>query len=230
MLFSMNSITAISFSRLLASSLLALAPVFSGRAIAEDASRLPAGATAAAANRSMIRAGEKAHDIHVAANVNAPIEEVWRVFTTSAGAEEFFAPKANIQLTIGGAYEIFFDPADPTKSTQGMRLLSYSPGEMVSFQWSGPPSLPEVRNGGMWVVVELRRVSATVTRVELSHLGWKSGSGWDAAYPHMLRGWNDLMERLKLRFQNGPVNWANEVQATDVQAKDGFTLKEHKRS
>jgi hypothetical protein len=79
------------------------------------------------------------------------------VFTTSAGAQEFFAPKANIQLVLGGAYEIFFDPSDVTKSTQGMKLLSYSPGEMLSFEWSGPPSLPEVRNGGMWVVVELRR-------------------------------------------------------------------------
>lgn len=226
----MNSITAIPLSRLVTASLLALAPFFSVRAIAAGASRPATGETAVADNTAIPHGGERAHDIHVTALVNAPVDEVWRVFTTSAGAQEFFAPKANIQLTLGGAYEIFFDPTDATKSTQGMKLLSYSPGEMLSFQWSGPPSLPEVRNGGMWVVVELRRESASTTRVELSHLGWKSGPGWDEAHPHMLRGWSDLMERLKLRFQNGPINWASAIQAADVQAKDGFTLKEHKRS
>ncbi len=40
--------------------------------------------------------------VRVQADVNAPMSEVWRVFTTSQGAEKFFAQKANIVLAIGG--------------------------------------------------------------------------------------------------------------------------------
>jgi hypothetical protein len=40
--------------------------------------------------------------VRVEGIVNAPISQVWRVFTTSEGAEEFFAQKANIGLAIGG--------------------------------------------------------------------------------------------------------------------------------
>lgn len=60
--------------------------------------------------------------------------EVWRVWTTSKGAEEFFAEKANIQLAIGGPYEIQFDPKDERSGTKGLKILSYSPNEMISFQ------------------------------------------------------------------------------------------------
>ena len=50
--------------------------------------------------------------VRVDGTVKAPVTDVWRVFTTSKGAEEFFAQKANIQLAIGGPYEIQFDPTN----------------------------------------------------------------------------------------------------------------------
>jgi hypothetical protein len=51
------------------------------------------------AQQSMETANARA--VRVEGTVNAPVEQVWRVFTTSAGAEEFFAQKANIGLAIG---------------------------------------------------------------------------------------------------------------------------------
>ena len=94
--------------------------------------------------------------VRVEATIQAPLSEVWRVWTTSQGAEEFFAEKANIRLAIGGPYEIQFDPKDERAGTKGLKILSYAPGEMISFQWNAPPEYPEVRNGGTWVVVQMR--------------------------------------------------------------------------
>ena len=59
--------------------------------------------------------------VRVEGIVNAPVREVWRVFTTSEGAEEFFAQKANIALAIGGPYEIQFDPNDERSGTKGLK-------------------------------------------------------------------------------------------------------------
>jgi uncharacterized protein YndB with AHSA1/START domain len=145
--------------------------------------------------------------VRVEGIVNAPVREVWRVFTTSEGAEEFFAQKANIALAIGGPYEIQFDPNDERSGTKGLKILSYAPEEMISFQWNAPPELPEVRNGGTWVVVEMEPVDAGRTRVTVTHLGWKTGPQWDQAYVHFQSGWGDLMSRLEKRFTDGPIDW-----------------------
>jgi uncharacterized protein YndB with AHSA1/START domain len=149
--------------------------------------------------------------VRVDANIHAPVSEVWRVFTTSQGAEEFFAQKANIGLAIGGPYEIQFDPKDERSGTKGLKILSYAPEEMLSFQWNAPPEMPEVRNGGTWVVVEMHPLDAYQTHVTITHLGWKDGPEWDRAYVHFQRGWSELMSRLEKRFTDGPINWRSQT-------------------
>ena len=146
--------------------------------------------------------------IRLEANIHAPVSEVWRVFTTSAGAEEFFAEKANIGLSIGGPYEIQFDPNDERSGTRGLKILSYAPEEMISFEWNAPPEMPLVRNGGTWVVVQMHPMNASKTHVTITHLGWKDGPEWDRAYAHFERGWSELMSRLAKRFTDGPIDWS----------------------
>ena len=148
--------------------------------------------------------------VRVEGTVNGPVSEVWRVWTTSTGAEEFFAEKANIQLSIGGPYEIQFDPKDERSGTKGLKVLSYAPEEMISFQWNAPPEYPEVRNGGTWVVVQMRPEGTDHTHITVSHLGWKEGPQWDAAYAHFVVGWGGLVERLQRRFTDGPIDWGKE--------------------
>jgi len=148
--------------------------------------------------------------VRVEGIINGPVSEVWRVFTTTEGAEEFFAEKANIRLAIGGPYEIQFDPNDELSGTKGLKILSYAPEEMISFQWNAPPEFPQVRNGGTWVVVEIHPVDAYRTHVTIAHLGWKDGLEWDQAYTHFQRGWSELLRRLEKRFTDGPIDWNRE--------------------
>ena len=49
--------------------------------------------------------------VRVKTTVNATVASVWRAYTTSQGAETFFAERANIGLRLRGPYEIFFNPA-----------------------------------------------------------------------------------------------------------------------
>ena len=80
--------------------------------------------------------------VRVEATVKAPVVEVWRVFTTSEGAEEFFAQKANIRLAIGGPYEIQFDPKNEQSGTKGLKILSYAPEEMILFSGMHRQNIP----------------------------------------------------------------------------------------
>jgi len=167
--------------------------------------------------------------IRVEATVKAPVAEVWRVFTTSKGAEEFFAQKANIRLAIGGPYEIQFDPKNEQSGTKGLKVLSYAPAEMISFQWNAPTEYPEVRNGGTWVVVQMRPEGTDRTHVTVTHYGWKDGAEWDEAYVHFVRGWGDLINRLERRFTDGPIDWNKErmmyKEASGNELKDSPAIK-----
>ncbi|HTO51691.1 MAG TPA: SRPBCC domain-containing protein [Burkholderiales bacterium] len=107
----------------------------------------------AAAGAATQAANERA--VRVTGTVAASPAEVWRAFTTSDGVQSFFAQKANIQLAVGGPYEIFFNPKDERQGTKGLKILSYAPEEMVSFEWNAPPQFPAVCNGGMWVVIQM---------------------------------------------------------------------------
>lgn len=148
--------------------------------------------------------------VRAEATIRAPVSDVWRVWTTSQGAQEFFAQKANIQLAIGGPYEIQFDPKDERSGTKGLRILSYAPEEMISFQWNAPTEYPEVRNGGTWVVVQMRSEGPSGTHVSVTHYGWRDGAEWDQAYAHFVRGWGGVMKRLERRFTDGPIDWSKE--------------------
>lgn len=140
--------------------------------------------------------------------VDAAISSVWNAWSTASGLEAFFAPKANIEWWIGGAYELFFNPADERVNTKGCKLLTYLPREMISFQWSLPGDVfPELPKAATWVIVQLRPASADRTEVRIAHLGWGTGPVWDRAFSHMQVGWEMVATLLKQRFEHGPMDW-----------------------
>jgi len=148
--------------------------------------------------------------------VKASVEEVWKAWTTSEMATSFFAPKARIELTPGGRYELFFDLEAPEglQGGEGCRVLSFLPLEMLSFEWNAPPQFPEVRREQMqkhtWVVVQFYPVGQDRTRVRLTHLGWREGEEWEKVYQYFLRAWDVVLGRLEHKFSTGkPINWEN---------------------
>jgi uncharacterized protein YndB with AHSA1/START domain len=142
--------------------------------------------------------------------VSAPLEEVWKAWTTEEGARAFFAPKARIDLKPGGAYEMLFnlDSQEGEQGGEGMQVLAIQPKEMLAFTWNAPPSLPSVRGQMTHVVVRLFAVDEENTRVTLSHDGWGTGDEWDQAFEYFTEAWGEVvLPRLKFRFEKGPIKW-----------------------
>jgi len=144
--------------------------------------------------------------------VNASVEAVWDAWTTQEGAVTFFAPRANIGLTIGGAYELLFDIEAPegSRGSEGMKILSFLPLEMLSFEWNAPPQYPTVRQGQRtWVVVQFHPFGKNGVRVRLTHLGWRKGEDWDKVFRYFKDAWDTVLGRLEYRFSKGPIDWNN---------------------
>src|SRR5262245_60457765 len=48
--------------------------------------------------------------------VEAPVECVWRAWTTTEGIASFFAPNSRIEMQLGGAYELYMGMMKPDES------------------------------------------------------------------------------------------------------------------
>lgn len=144
--------------------------------------------------------------------VRAPVEEVWRAWTTLDGIRRFFAPDARLEIRPNGPYEVFFDPGAPpgSQGSEGCRVLSFIPGRMLSFTWNAPPQFANARKEiAQWIVVLFERAAAGVTRVKLTELGWREGEEGAAVYRYFDRAWDLVLARLVHSFENGPIDWEN---------------------
>ncbi len=141
--------------------------------------------------------------------VQAEIGEVWDAWTTVDGVKSFFAPDANIELRLGGPYEMYFNPNAPpgTRGGENLRILSYLPPEMISFEWNAPPDFPRLRKVKTWVVVQLKPEDQGRTHVTLTHCGWRDGLEWDEVYNYFEKAWTLVLGRLQQRFLYGPIDW-----------------------
>jgi uncharacterized protein YndB with AHSA1/START domain len=157
-----------------------------------------------------VAAGAQERALNKEVTVNAPMEKVWEAWITKAGIESFFAPEAEIEARVGGAFHIHINPLAPKgeKGADDMRFLALQPPKMLSFDWNAPPSLPEARKQRTFIVVRLIPVDDKTTKVTLHHVGWGDGGEWDKAYDYFDRAWGNVLINLKKRFDTGPIDWA----------------------
>ena len=141
--------------------------------------------------------------------VAAPIEAVWQAWTSRDGIRSFFAPDAEIDARVGGAFHIHMDPlAEPgMKGADDMRFMALQRPTMLSFDWNAPTSLPEARKQRTFVVVRLADIDGRSTRVTLHHTGWGDGGEWDKTYAYFDRAWGAILGKLQASFVSGPVDW-----------------------
>jgi uncharacterized protein YndB with AHSA1/START domain/uncharacterized protein YciI len=138
------------------------------------------------------------YEVHVA----APLEEVWKAWTTVEGVKRFFASDAKIEMKIGGAYEIYFGPEEKQglRGSEGCEVLSFLPMEMLSFSWNAPPDYPEIRPWRTRVILNFRRLQDGRIRVNLAHYGFGEGEEWDAVWNYFNIAWSHVMDQFLRRF------------------------------
>jgi uncharacterized protein YndB with AHSA1/START domain len=147
--------------------------------------------------------------IRKAVEVPASVDDVWHAWTSKEGVKTFFAQDASVELAVNGDYEMYFDPKQPAglRGSEGCRVLGFVPGEMFSFTWNAPPTMPNVRKERTWVVIHFQALEAKKTRVSMVHLGWQAGEEWKQALQYFHKAWDVVLARLHYRFQTGPIDW-----------------------
>lgn len=153
-------------------------------------------------------------NIYIETVVNAPLQDVWEVWTTQEGLESFLAPQCRIDLRSDGTLDIYFHPEAPAgqRGAEDLRILAVQPYKMFSFSWKNPPDLPGIRNQQTHVTLKFFPFGNrnNNTKLVLIHDGWGDGEIWDQAYQYFVKAWRDtVLYQLHYRFDNGPINWNN---------------------
>ena len=144
----------------------------------------------------------KSRDIDIQVLIESPLGKVFEAWSKPEMLERWLARKAVVDLRVGGAYELFWDPKDPkADNTAGCRIIGLVPDAELSFSWKGPKQFAAVMGDKTSIFVRLeRRDDATLLR--FVHTGWGSGSDWDKARRSQAEAWKEALENLKNMLEN----------------------------
>ncbi|NOY27971.1 MAG: hypothetical protein GXP62_19065 [Oligoflexia bacterium] len=129
-------------------------------------------------------------------------EQVFSMWTTSAGLARWWVSDARIELSLGGAFTLRFllDQPPGLQGSEDCRILSWLPNRMLSFSWNAPPHLP-TRGQRTLVVLEFLAEKGG-TRLVLNHHGWPTSgladeaSGWPKTLAYFEQAWTAVLARL----------------------------------
>src|SRR5262249_1119013 len=109
-----------------------------------------------------------------------------------------FPEKAIVEPKLGGKFEMLMSLKAPEgqRGSEGCKILSYLPNEMLAFEWNFPPKIPTLRNfnAHTQVVLLFERLAENKQRVRLSELGWQRGRDWDEGYGYFDKAWSRFLE------------------------------------
>lgn len=144
----------------------------------------------------------KTRDIDIQIVIETPAEEVFNAWLKPALLEKWLARKARVEPAVGGAYELFWDPENPSKnSTVGCRITDLVPNSELSFSWKGPEELGNLAGDETHVFVRLERQEGG-TLLRFVHTGWGAGAHWEKARLWQAEAWREAIENLKNMLEN----------------------------
>jgi uncharacterized protein YndB with AHSA1/START domain len=136
--------------------------------------------------------------------VNAPVNEVWRLFTTSEGMESWMVAHAEIELKIGGLMRTHYDPKGTLGDANTIvnQVLSFEPERMLSIRVQQAPAnfpLPGVV-GNVWSVIYFQPLEPGMTNVRIVGLGYGDDPQSQQLREYFRKGNAWTLEQLQKKF------------------------------
>src|SRR6202050_2575455 len=133
---------------------------------------------------------------------------VWRAFSTSEGLSTWLTPHAVVDLRKGGEWTAHY----PGGKTGGGTIIDFTPEKGMILSAMAPERFTTVRKERTLARFEFIAMRDS-TLVRLVQAEWKRGEEWDQAYDYLATGNAELLETLRRRFVNGPIDWVKELGA-----------------
>lgn len=136
--------------------------------------------------------------------VNAPLAEVWRVFTTSDGYKATGAAHADVDLRIGGLIRAHYDPKGQLGDAETVvnEVLAYEPQRMLAMRIKQPPASFPHRDAteGTWTVIYFTASGENMTHVRIVGLGYRADASSQAMRRFFAEGNRWTLDAIAKRY------------------------------
>ncbi len=138
--------------------------------------------------------------------IHATPAEAFAAWSTPEGMKGFLGVESAIDLRIGGPFELYFGRAvgvpEGEQGSEGCRILSYVPNEMLCFSWNAPPKFAAERQKRTWVVLTFTADGPDKTKVRLRHLGFGSDADWPTVRDYFASAWDKVLGAMKEKYNS----------------------------
>ena len=151
-----------------------------------------------------LQGGERVMELSV--EVPAPLEEVWRAFTTSEGFRSWAVKVARVDLRVGGEFETSYDPKGQLGAPGNIRnrIEALVPMRLVVIRnVQAPPGAPfDVPTfQSLQTSVQFQPLGDRLTRVVLHGPGFGHGDKFESVWRHFQMGNRWTLVRLREHFE-----------------------------
>ncbi len=138
--------------------------------------------------------------LHFSVLLTCGPHHAFEMFTVSALLESWLTAAAEVELVVGGKYELFWEPDDrENNSTIGCKVTAIENDKFLSFEWRSPKQFRHFANNAdpLTHVVVFFIPEDEGTQVNLIHSGWRSSPEWEQARQWQDRAWSMAFEALQ---------------------------------
>jgi uncharacterized protein YndB with AHSA1/START domain len=139
--------------------------------------------------------------------VDAPVEDVWKVFATSDGYTVLGPALADVDLRIGGTIRSRYrsDGMLGDSETIENTILAYEPPTMMALRIAKTPQSFPFKNAwkSTWTVISLAPVDAGKTLVRVASLGYGADEESAAMRSFFEAGNQSVIDRVRQHFASG---------------------------
>ena len=137
--------------------------------------------------------------------VNAPIEEVWKAFTTKQGIESWMVAKTEFELRVGATWRTSYSKDSNLNDDASIHhtILAYDPGRMLAFRTIKAPRTFPFPNAisKTWTVVYFEPAGTGHTKVVTHMLGFEDNEESQKMRAFFETGNKTTMDSLVKKFQ-----------------------------
>ena len=133
--------------------------------------------------------------IQIKIEIDCDFHRAFDLFTIDTLLESWLTEKAEVELEVGGKYELFWDPENrDINSTIGCKITGLEKNKYISFDWKGPVQFQSFMNSSdplthVIVFLSQKHDDPTKTIIHLFHVGWRTTIEWQQAREYFEKVW-----------------------------------------
>lgn len=139
-------------------------------------------------------------------SVSAAVEDVWKAYTTSEGWTGWAAPRADIDLRVGGTIRTAYAGEIGGENTNTLQIVNYVPYRLLTLRADVSDNWPEIMKKDadkLSNVILFESTGPNTTRIQSFGIGYTDSPELEQLMGFFIKANEGLLENLKAYLETG---------------------------